>query len=162
MTEVDFYIIDAMGDEPIARTACRITHKAWSQGLRVYVLSRSESEAARVDDLLWTFAQDSFIAHERWHDGESADPLRTAAQPTSQSVAKSPPSTLARVLIGTSAQPPSVPELLVNLGADSPSWSTQCARVADIVGADPEHKAEGRRRYRAYREQGVSPRTHEV
>lgn len=163
MTEVDFYIVGAMGDEPVLRTACRITHKAWSQGLRVYVLSSSEDEAARIDNLLWTFAQDSFVAHERWHGaGDSVSPLLIATQPTTQSVAKSPPGMMARVLIGTSAQPPILPELLVNLGADLPSWSAQCGRVAEIVGADPEHKADGRRRYRAYREQGVSPRTHEV
>jgi DNA polymerase-3 subunit chi len=158
------------------RTACDITQKAWSEGLHVYVLSSSAEEASRMDNLLWTFRQDSFVPHELWHgagdagatpeDDKAAASDRSASPPMVSSMA--PPMTgstsnaRARVLIGTTAQAPRTPDLLINLGAPVPAWFAQCPRVVEIVAADPDRKTSGRQRYRAYREQGVPLRTHEV
>ena len=172
MTEVDFYILGDAGDEPALRTACRLTQKAWDEGLRVYVLLRTDDEATRMDDMLWTFQQDSFLPHERWHGASDAHATTNtrddddAAQPMRKSMTESTTSTgtsaMARVLIGTTAQPPRRPELLINLGAPVPEWFAECPRVIEIVAADAQSKAAGRERYRAYREQGVPLRTHEV
>ena len=171
MTEVDFYVLDKADDEALLRTACRITQAACSQGLRVYVLLNTDQEAARMDDLLWTFQQDSFVAHERWYGARNASAPPTAQhgdttdsmqQIMPESMAISTTSTMARVLIGTTTELPATPELLVNLGAPVPAWVAQCPRVAEIVGGDPHRKAESRQRYRRYREQGVPLRTHEV
>lgn len=171
MTGVDFYILGDAGDEPALRTACRLTEKAWGQGLRVYVLLRTDDQATRLDDMLWTFQQDNFIAHERWHGAGDAHAMTDtldddAAQPMRKSMTESTTttstSTMARVLIGTTAQPPRRPELLINLGAPLADWFAQCPQVIEVVAGDAQSKAAGRERYRAYREQGVQLRTHEV
>ena len=163
MTEVDFYIVDDASADAALRAACRIAQKAYSQGLRIYIILDSDDEASRLDDLLWTFQQDSFVPHERWHGASKASvqPGRKA-NPAAQSVAISATSTTPKVLIGTTAQPPEPPELLINLGARVPECSAQCPRVVEIVAAEPHHRNAGRERYRAYREQGVPLRTHEV
>jgi DNA polymerase IIIc chi subunit len=139
--EVDFYVLGEPGDAGVLRVACRVTEKAWSQGLTVFVLARSAEQAAAFDDLLWTWRQDSFVPHERWDGAGTAG---------------------ARVTIGATASPPRIPDLLVNLGAAVPAWFRECTRIAEVVGADDGPKADGRRRYREYRSAGVELRTHEV
>jgi DNA polymerase-3 subunit chi len=176
MTEVDFYVLGDADADAALRTACDITQKAWSEGLHVYLLSTCDEEASRMDNLLWTFRQDSFVPHERWHGAgdagataqddkaatsdQSADPPMDSsmAPPMTRSTSDAP----ARVLIGTTARLPRTPDLLINLGAPVPAWFARCPRVVEIVAADLGRKASGRQRYRAYREQGVPLRTHEV
>lgn len=146
MTEVDFYVLaETTDNDGLLRAACRLVHTVWDRKQLVYVLSTSDREADRLDELLWTFTQDSFLAHERLDDAEKSNPAATAC-----------------VLIGTTTQLELVPDLLINLGAPVPEWFTQCARVMEIVASDPQRKAEGRQRYRAYREQGVPLRSHEI
>ena len=122
----------------------------------MYVLLDSEQQASRLDELLWTFREDSFIPHERWNDSDTDEAL---AQDDTAGVTAWP---MSKVLFGTTERPPAPPELLINLGAPVPEWFAQCPRVAEIVGGDAQQKSEGRKRYRAYREQGVPLRTHEV
>jgi DNA polymerase-3 subunit chi len=175
MTEVDFYILSSDEQDAELRMACRITQKAWDQGLRVYVLTNTDDEATRMDDLLWTYQQDGFVPHERWQDANHAHLLdRSAERDASESMAgdcsesgggallQAASVPIARVLIGTTTRLAATPELLVNLGAPVPEWFNQCPRIVEIVGAAPHCKAEGRARYRTYREQGVPLRTHEV
>jgi len=171
MTEVDFYVLGEANDDAVLRTACRLTQKAWNQGLRIYVLASTDEQAARMDDLLWTFQQDSFVPHERWHGTSDSNAITEATDdemggPKVKSMTQakkiSTSNIMARVLIGTTAQLSATPELLVNLGAPIPEWFAQCPRVVEIISAAPHRKAEGRQRYRAYRDQGVPLRTHEV
>ncbi|MEZ5578324.1 MAG: DNA polymerase III subunit chi [Candidatus Competibacteraceae bacterium] len=47
-------------------SACRLADKAYGLGHTVYLFTASEARAAALDDLLWTFRQDSFVPHERY------------------------------------------------------------------------------------------------
>ena len=142
MTQVDFYVLDDAGEPAALRAACRVVEKAWGQGYRVYVLARDEEQAARMDDTLWTYRQDSFVPHRRWRgEGDPDTP----------------------VLIGSdAATPPPGPQVLVNLGGPVPSWYARCERVAEIVDGDPDSRARSRDRYRHYRDAGEELRSHEV
>jgi DNA polymerase-3 subunit chi len=141
MPEVDFYILSDAEQAGLLRAACRVVEKAWSQGLRVHVLAADDEQASCMDEMLWTFRQDSFVPHERWRADEPPD---------------------AQVLIATPACVAQDADVLVNLGAAVPSWYRQCGRIAELVAADPVHKASGRERYRMYRDAGEELRTHEV
>jgi len=141
MPEVDFYVVSDRSQARLLEIACRVTEKAWSRGLRVYVLAVDEEQAARADEMLWTFRAESFVPHERW-------------------TGSAPPG--APVLVGATGQPAPPPEVLVNLGAPIPAWFRDCARVAEVVGGEAGARAEARQRYRAYREAGLAPRSHEV
>ena len=141
MAQVDFYVLGEPGDDSMLRVACRLTEKAWQQGMSVFVLADDERMAERMDDALWTFRQEGFVPHERW-TGTGAPG--------------------APVLIACDTDAPALPDVLVNLGATPPDWHGQCQRVAEVVGGDPERKASGRKRYREYRDAGFELRTHEV
>jgi DNA polymerase-3 subunit chi len=142
-TQVDFYLLGAA--EPRARltTACRIAEKACDQGLRVAVRTASPSETAEIDDLMWTFSDRSFVPHGVW--------------PAEPAVAEETP-----VLISSSALPVSHRDVLINLAADTPADAADFARICEVVGADEDAKQRARQRWRAYREAGLSPASHDL
>jgi DNA polymerase-3 subunit chi len=136
--EVKFYLHAAA--EPRARltTACRLAEKAFEQGLRVAVRTSSPGETAEVDDLLWTFADRSFVPHGVW----PAEPGFAAATP---------------VLIGNVALPDSHRDVLINLAPDAPPDVSGYARICEVVGGDEVSKQRARSRWRAYRGLGCEP-----
>ena len=119
-------------------TACRIAEKAYEQGLRVAVRTASPGETAEIDDLMWTFADRSFVPHGVW----PAEPEFAAATP---------------VLIGSATLPDSHRDVLINLAADAPAEFSGYARICEVVGGDEESKQRARVRWRAYRSLGCEP-----
>lgn len=145
MARVDFYILSNEGaDEPL-RVACRVAEKAWRQGHRVRVEADSTETLQRLDTLMWTFKQESFVPHEV--EGENAD--RADIDP--------PP-----VVLASGGAPAEAPGVLVNLSGVVPSIADRCERIAEIVSADPAAKQAGRERYRRYRERGFELDTHQL
>ena len=143
MTRVDFYILDRSESDARLNFACRLAEKAVAQAHQVLVNVSSDTEGSRLDELLWTFAQGSFLPHRR-HPSSSPD----EGEP---------------VLIGAGAEPPDEHTgLLINLSADVPSFFGRFERVAELVGADAADKAAGRERFRYYRAQGCDLHTHQI
>ena len=144
MTQVDFYILDLDSDDARLRLACKIVDKATQRDLHVFVHSASDDEARKLDELLWTFEQGSFIPHRvvrGEHDAAPAEP----------------------VLIGVS-QPPSPGrwDVLVNLAADVPEFFSRYERVAEVVDANAARREQSRERYRFYRDRGYKLNTLKV
>ncbi len=139
---VDFYVL--AGSEPRARLklACRIAEKAYLAGQRVFVWLEDPAQLQEFDQLLWTFADRSFVPHEpygrarQWQD--------------------------APVLLGCAEQPQQPFDLLLNLAAEVPAAAAQATRIAEVVDADEERRRAGRNRFRHYREQGLAPETHNI
>ncbi|HEX7375350.1 MAG TPA: DNA polymerase III subunit chi [Steroidobacteraceae bacterium] len=137
-TSVKFYLHASA--EPRARltTACRLAEKACEQGLKVAVRTSSPGETAAIDDLLWTFADRSFVPHGVW--------------PAEPAVAQATP-----VLIGSSALPDTHRDVLINLAADAPAEVSGYARICEVVGGDEDSKQRARLRWRTYRGLGCEP-----
>jgi len=136
--KVDFYLLTATDTRTRLTTVCRLAEKAFEQGLKVAVRTSSPGETAEVDDILWTFADRSFVPHGVW----PAEPEFAAATP---------------VLIGHSALPESHRDVLINLAADAPADFSSYARVCEVVGGDEDAKHRARVRWRTYREAGCAP-----
>jgi DNA polymerase-3 subunit chi len=67
---VEFYEIKGPRWELVL---CRVVEIAYGRGLKVYVWAESEQDARRLDDLLWTFRDDSFLPHGLWQGGPDLD-----------------------------------------------------------------------------------------
>ena len=144
MTRIDFYILDRSSNEARLTLACRLAAKAVEQDLEVLINAETETDAARLDELLWTFSQGSFIPHRNLKDAAARD----EGEP---------------VLIGSGRVPQTGRwELLINLSPEVPEFFSRFERVAELVGAEPENKAAGRERFRYYRDRGYELQTHNV
>lgn len=74
MTEVIFVEVTASRMEI---RACEIAEHTYAQGERLQINAIDEEQAARLDDLLWTYKPDNFVPHGLWKsmDSESAQPV---------------------------------------------------------------------------------------
>ena len=136
MTEVAFHsgVPDKLG------YACRLLRKASRQGSRVAVVG-DPKELARLDQALWTFEQEEFVAHLRVRAGESVAPA------------------LRRTSIWLCEGDPSAAEasVLVNLGPQMAAGFERFERAVEIVSTDADDATAARQRWRHYVAAGCTP-----
>ena len=143
MSRVDFYVLSEEAVDARLKFACRLAEKAVDQGHHVYVQTASMAEAQRLDEMLWTFSDRSFLAHEI-ASGGSASHERVM------------------VLLGDADAPPTHRQLLINLTDRLPADVNAYERIAEIVDVDPERKRLSRERYKQYRERGCALESHNL
>jgi DNA polymerase-3 subunit chi len=143
--QVDFYILNAEAEHERLRTACRLAEKAWQRGHRVFVHTESAETAGQVDDMLWTYRQDSFIPHALLRERQNVDA-----------------DLLEPVLVGDGSAEPADVDVLINLGESVPAFAERSARVAEIVSAEESARRAGRNRYRDYRDRGIPIQQHDL
>ena len=124
--------------------ACRVVRKARAADCSVLVYSRDAERLARVDLALWTFSALDFLPHVAW---------------PSPRAARTP------VWLSTVA-PDGERDVLLTLD-DEPApqfaqWFPRFQRIIDIVSTDADDRARARLRFKAYREAGFSPNTHDI
>jgi len=140
---VDFYVLASTSEEGRLRVACRLCEKAYLADQRVAVLAPDPATLRRLDELLWTFAEGSFVPHEI-EDGAG----RASAD--------------CPVVLIEGAVPPGKVEVLVNLGSEVPALGSGVRRIAEVIDAEEGRRAAGRRRFRHYRSLGIEPRSHDL
>jgi DNA polymerase-3 subunit chi len=138
---VDFYVLPQADERGRLTLACRLAEKACLLDHRVFLRAASAAEAQALDDLLWTFADRSFVPHELAGTGREQD---------------------VPVVIGHDAGPETHADLLVNLGQDVPAGFGRYARIAEVIDGDEQRRQLGRERFRFYREQGIEPDSHRI
>lgn len=139
---VDFYVSGDAGADVRLRLACRIAEKAYLARHKVVVLLDEPESLRRLDDLLWTFAEGSFVPHD---------------------VVTAPGASVeAPVALTTAALPDTHTDVLINLTSAVPPSFTKFARVAEMLDARPETRSAGRERFKAYRAQSIDPHTHNL
>jgi DNA polymerase-3 subunit chi len=141
MTQVDFYIVPGDSAENRLRFACRLTDKAYRLGNRVFIHTESAQQTRLLDDLLWSFQQNSFVPHSVYQDAGD---------------------TPAPVLLAHDAEPDASSQVLINLAAEVPLFFSRFERVAELVDEAAEVRRSGRKRYTFYKERGYPLRTHEI
>ncbi len=139
MPRVEFHVLETAEDQARLHYACRLIEKAFLEDHRVRVRLVGDEEARRLDELLWTFSDRSFVPHEFAAPGATAP-----------------------VTLAAGDQPGADGQLLVNLGAGLPAGVEGWERIAEIVDADDARRRDGRERFRAYRERGIEPETHRI
>jgi DNA polymerase-3 subunit chi len=141
MTRVDFYILDERANGNRYLLACRLTEKIYHQGHRVFINTASLEEQRHMDRLLWTFRQGSFIPHGSL---DKADPTTTP------------------VIIGRQGEAGGESDVMINLAPDVPACFSRFERVAELIDREPQVKADGRKRFRFYRDRGYPLNTHDI
>ena len=137
--QVSFYVPQR---QPAELIACQIAQKAAGQGRAVHIRTASSDATEQLDRQLWTFQKHSFLPH-------------SVGAPDAQTTE------FVRVTLHDEWSP-ETRDVLINLGADVPADLSGYARIVEIVGADDAARTRGRERFRAYREQGLEPETHNI
>lgn len=141
MTRIDFYLIPESNDDARLSFVCRLIEKAYKLRHRIYIHVENQTEAHRLDEMLWTYRDDSFLPHNLYGDGP--DPA--------------PP-----IQIGFNTSPEKQRDILINLSKNIPEFYPQFARVLELVTTDPEVQTNAREHYRVYRAKGHEITTHKL
>lgn len=141
MNQVDFYIIESPKHGNREVVACRLSEKAYRHNMRVFVKVDGDAVKQRMDELMWTFRDGSFVPHAV----------------SESDIAKDSP-----VVIGTEPSSHDQFDMLINLSTAVPPEYQSFKRVAEIVDADPAKREELRDRYRQYQRDGHAPQTHRL
>ncbi|MDF2868151.1 MAG: holC [Gammaproteobacteria bacterium] len=138
---VDFYLL---ADEAVASkmtTACRLIEKAYQAGLKVYIHTDNIEQASRLDVMLWTFRDISFVPHALYE---------------SEMASCSP------VTIGYAKEPAEQHDLLVNLTDQIPNFYQQFQRVIEIIPNHEAAKQLARAHYKSYKDAGCELHSHQL
>jgi DNA polymerase-3 subunit chi len=139
---VDFYILDESSAAARLKLACRLAEKAYLAAQTALVWHTDAEELKAFDDMLWTFMDGSFVPHEMLTGGASAD--------------ESP------VLLSAGMAPPADVDIIINLAPDLPGCLSSARRIAEIIDGDDSRRRAGRARFKAYRDLGIQPASHNI
>lgn len=138
---VDFYLLNNNDPQASWLLACRLLEKAYLRGHRIFVYCNNQSQAEKLDELLWTFKDDSFIPHNL--QGEGPEP---------------PPP----VQIGYQQEPRGFNDILLNMADEIPPFYTRFKRIMELVANDEASKELSRLHYREYRKKQCELHTHAI
>lgn len=139
MTLVRFYILPE--DHPSARErfACRLAAKGFQAGIKTFINMADSMACRRLDELLWTFQDQSFLPHEICTDGGPGDCL---------------------IGIGHGIEPAEDCTVLINLADEVPHFFSRFDKTLEIIDNVADTKAQGRVRYAFYKDRGYPLETH--
>lgn len=140
-SQVDFYILTHEKLTARNHFACRIIDKAYRRGHRVYIHTASQQEAHRIDEMLWTFRDISFVPHNLCGEGPTYPPP---------------------VQIGFEQNPAAFNDILINLTTQIPNWYTRFKRIIEIIPNETSWRKNAREHYRFYRSQGSQLNSHDI
>jgi DNA polymerase III subunit chi len=140
--QVDFYLIQDEHPDALRRVAARLLEKAYAKNLRAWVVCANQADAEALDDWLWTYRADSFLPHCL------ASTIPEGLNPPIQ------------ISTDTAAAQESAFDLLFNLSETMLDNIQTFQRVLELVA--PHQKTAGRTRYKAYQQQNMTLKHHQV
>ncbi len=129
---------------------CKLCEKALAQSMQVLIYTQTSKQAVQLDELLWSYKADSFIAHHYVQtDNETCTsefdyPVTICAYDDEHDN------------FDFHAQ------LLINLAENPVTFFEKFERIAEMVDKDSLNKEAGRYRYRFYQEKGYTPNKYDL
>ena len=137
----DFYLIakPRFRGQPLL-LVCELAKRCHAAGKATMVLCASQAEAEALDDLLWSFEEDSFIEHQIAGLDEDEDDVPVLIVPPGIDAALRP--------------------YVINLRGEAAPEGFE--RVLEVVPDDPAAREPLRERWRAYVARGIEPVKHDM
>jgi DNA polymerase-3 subunit chi len=145
VSKIDFYLLDNPDLSDAMRYTCRLTNKGYRLGKRVFIRVEDMQQARQLDELLWTFNDQSFIPHVV-QDGSPDDA----------------PDTREPVLIGIIEPRAGDMDLLINLATTLPANYAGYEMVKEVVRKDENCLAAARQRWRQYQDSDNQLDKHDI
>ena len=137
----DFYLIDKprFREQPLL-LVCELAKRCHAAGKPTLVLCASAPQAEELDDLLWSFEEDSFIEHQIAGLDEDEDDVPVLVVPP-----------------GIDAP---MRSMVINLRAETVPEGFE--RVLEVVPADPSAREPLRERWKQYQARGLALNKHDM
>ena len=146
MKQVDFYLISNQVGNAKFKLASRLTNKLQRMQQRTLIVTNNSSETDKLDEVMWSFSDASFLAHDKLNAQSSSS---TSAQIGDQSLVS------AEILEQDF-------DVLINLSDQVPVFNHHFTRIAEIVEQNADAKAVARTRYKRYQSEGFELKTHDI
>jgi DNA polymerase-3 subunit chi len=141
MPRVDFYLQKHGPPGSRLRLCCRLVERILAARQQILIHCPDRGLAGRLDELLWTFREDSFIPHG----------LIGATDPA-----------LTPVLISPDGSPEDRNQVLINLDPAPPPFAARFQRLCEPLDTEPAVLEAARRRWAQYKAQGWEVNHHDI
>lgn len=135
---VEFYVIENANEQQTYVALCSLIEKWYANGHTIAIVCSSEKNAAALDQLLWTFNDQSFVPHALFKEEHSASPV---------------------LLYSTHAAINSSVDVLINLSDMALTSTKPLKLLIEIVFPDQTMQQLARDRYKLYRDAGYPLKT---
>lgn len=142
MAKVDFYVLDRVDEHSRFVLACKLAEKAWRLNNRIHIAAHSKAQAEKLDEMLWTFRDGSFVPHDLIETNANS-PITIGSHESA-------------VVVDTER------DLLITLCDEIPDTAASFPRIAEIVTSEENCRLKGRQRFTQYREQAHTMETHKL
>ena len=141
MARADFYLIGKprFRDQPLL-LVCELARKASDAGLPMLVLCASQAQAEQLDDLLWSFDPDAYVAHQIVGADEDEEEVP--------------------VLLAAPEHDAGLRPLVLNLREAAVPDGFE--RVLEVVPADDAARGPLRERWKQYVARGIDVKKHDM
>jgi len=143
MTRIDFYVLTSSEIDARLGVVCKLIDKATARGQRVFVHSDDEALLKTLDESLWHFKPDRFIAHR----------LVTGDEPYGDDI---------EAVTLSCSEPTRTDAVLINLASTVPVFFSRFERTLEVVNQEESVRLTGRTRYRFYQERGYPLQHHNL
>lgn len=140
---VDFYLLNSIMQDDVYRFVCRLIDKAYLLQKTIYIQVNSDGEGQRLDELLWTFRDISFIPHCYLSDNAILNPLLS-------------------VNIATKKPKEFNADIFFNLSNEVPTYFHEFSRIIEVVSEEKRSKNQSRHKYKFYKAQNCPLTTHTI
>lgn len=141
MPTIDFYVLSDVNVNARLTFTCRLIEKAYKNGHRIYIHTENAAHAHQLDEMLWTYREDSFLPHNLYGEGPTPPPP---------------------IQIGFASHPEKHRDILINLSDNVPAFFSQFNRILEIISSDATTQERARERFRFYRKEGNTITTHKL
>lgn len=138
--QVDFYLLSTPTEQSRDSFICKLVEKIYRQRHTIHVHCKDRQETHRLDELLWTFSDISFIPHNVLGEGPATPPP---------------------VQLGFDGTPKHR-DILINLCTTIPIFYHSFQRILEIVPQDEALQTAARERYQFYKTQNCALKTHKI
>lgn len=138
-SKADFYVLPSSDPDARARFLCRLVEKIRALGHEIFIHARNETEAQRIDQLLWEYRPESFIPHSLLNETDNAG-----------------------VKIGWDQQRPKHQDVYVNLDLEIPEDALKFDRILEIVVQSEDILTATRLNYKVYQNNSVQIDMHDM
>lgn len=137
MTRIDFYDL-TQSHHNSDGLVCKLCHKAYQNKQSVLLLTADQQHTEKLDRMLWTSEEESFLPHDR----QEQDGILTP------------------ILVNHQADPRGERQLLINLTDEIPLFFAQFERVIELVATN--NKEVARSHYSYYKDRGYVLNHHKL